>query len=399
LTRRLIGELKTNRTAQYFNTFGTAGTVMPLQVAGGLPTRNFQQGQFEGAEKITGDALNKTILKKRGGCFACTVRCKPECEVGQPYNVSPEYGGPEYETIGSLGSMCAIDNLPAIARGNQLCTSYGLDTISTGVTISFAMECFERGLISEKETGGIKLNWGNVDAMLQMIDLIAHRRGFGAILAEGTLQAAKSIGKGAEMYAMQVKGQEVPMHEPRFKTGMGIGYAISHTGADHCHNIHDSAYVARPGSAMLQLGIYDALPAQDLSPAKVRMMLYGSLWQHVLDSLIFCQFVPLSPDNIVELMRAVTGWNTSLFELMKAGQKYVTLARLFNIREGFGKANDLLPKRFSTPFTSGPLLTAPTEDTIRECVQIYYGMIGWDNNGVPTPANLGELGIEWAGKV
>jgi aldehyde:ferredoxin oxidoreductase len=165
--RRLFDNIKNNRGAQGMHNSGTAGMTLAQSTTGGLPTRNFQQGQFESAEKINGDVINKTMLKGRGGCFACTVRCKPEVAVGEPYNVIPEYGGPEYETIASLGSLCGIDNLSAIAKGNALCSAYGLDTISTGVTIAFAMECFERGIITEKDTGGIKLNFGNAEAMLK----------------------------------------------------------------------------------------------------------------------------------------------------------------------------------------------------------------------------------------
>jgi aldehyde:ferredoxin oxidoreductase len=195
---------------------------------------------------------------------------------------------------------------------------------------------------------------------------------------------------------MQVKGQEIPMHEPRAKMGLGVGYAISHTGADHCHNIHDTAYAMRIGSGMKAMGIFDPLPAKDLSPAKMRILVYGSLWQHVLDSLVFCQFVPLSSDDIIELMRAVTGWNTNLFELMKCAERYVTMARVYNIRNGINKAADILPKRFFSAFTSGPLQgVAPTETQVSEAIETYYGMLGWDINGVPAPVKLAELGIEW----
>lgn len=395
LLRRLFNDIKNNRGAQAMHNNGTTGGIMGYQMTGTLPTRNYQFGQFEGAEKISGAAINQTILKGRGGCFACTVRCKPEVAVGEPYNVIPEYGGPEYETVGALGSMCAIDNLPAIAKGNELCSAYGLDTISAGDSIAFAMECFERGIINEMDTGGIKLNFGNAEAMLQMVEMIARRQGFGNVLAEGVARASKTIGKGSEQYAMHVNGQEIPMHEPRLKMGQGVGYAISHTGADHCHNIYDTGYTMRIGAGMKAMGVFDPVPANDLGPAKIRILVYGSLWQHVLDSMVFCNFVPLSSDDIVELMRAATGWNTNLFELMKDAERYVTIARLFNIREGNGKDIDVLPKRFFTPFTSGPLKgIAPTEKQVNEAVEIYYGMLGWDNNGVPTPAKLGELGIE-----
>ncbi|GAI27241.1 unnamed protein product, partial [marine sediment metagenome] len=162
----------------------------------------------------------------------------------EPYTVDPRYGGPEYETIAAIGSACGITDLKAIAKGNELVNAYGLDSISCGVAIAFAMECFEKGLLASKDTGGIDLRFGNESAMLQMIEQIALRQGFGDILAEGVARAAKRIGPAAEEFAMHIKGQELPMHEPRLKQGMGVGYSISPTGADHCHNIHDTAYTA-----------------------------------------------------------------------------------------------------------------------------------------------------------
>lgn len=186
------------------------------------------------------------------------------------------------------------------------------------------------------------------------------------------------------------------MHEPRFKQGMGLGYAISPTGADHCHNIHDSAYVRSIPPALKTLGIYDPLPAQELSPAKVRMVHYGVLWQHVLNCVGFCQFVPLDPEPMTELMANITGWNISLWEMMKAGERSVTMTRAFNVREGRGKADDYLPRRFFTAFTSGPLKgVAVNQKELKLATEAYYGMMGWDKKGVPTPAKLQELGIDW----
>jgi len=398
--RRLRDTLKTNRGAVAMGKYGTAGGVVALNTAGGLPTRNFQQGVFEGAENISGQTLNEKILKGRGGCFACSIRCKPEVSVGKPYNVSPLYGGPEYETIGALGSDCGIDNLEAIAKGNELCSAYGLDTISTGACIAFAMECFERGILTEKDTGGLKLNFGNAEAMLQLVEMIARREGLGKVLAEGVARAASVFGKGAEAYAMHVKGQEIPMHEPRFKPGLGLGYTISPTGADHCHNIHDSAFVMRVGGGMRPLGIMDPLPCQELSGAKVRMVHYGSLWQHTLNCVGFCNFVPFPPGEMVDLVQGITGWDTSVWELMKVGERCITLDRVFNIREGKKKADDYLPGRFFTPFDSGPLKgVGINEDELAQAIDAYYAMTGWDKDGKPTLAKLQELGIEWANNV
>ena len=396
MAKWLRDDLKVNRGAVGMGQYGTAGGLAGFSMVGNLPTRNFQQGSFEGAEKLTGQTINETILVKRGGCYACPIRCKPHVGVDGTYKVDPVYGGPEYETLAALGSSCGIDNLEAVARGNQLCGAYGMDTISTGVTIAFAMECFEKGMLTEKDTGGLKLNFGNAEAMLELIELIARREGFGKVLAEGSARASKSISKGAEDLAMHVNGQEIPMHEPRYKHGLGLGYTISPTGADHCHNIHDTIYERRIGSGPSAMGIIETMPGQELSPRKVRLQLYGSLWQHTLNCLVFCQFVPLASDKMATLVNGITGWNTNLWGLMKVGERFINMGRAFNVREGRGKADDFLPKRFLTPFDSGPLEgVSVKEKELVQAVETYYGMAGWDSQGRPTPAKLEELDIGW----
>ncbi len=398
--RWIRDNFKTNRNAVSLSESGTAGVLMGLNKAGGLPTRNFQQGIFDGADKISGDALKSSILVGRRGCYACPIRCKPEVAVGEPYNVDPIYGGPEYETLASLGSNCGIDNLETIAKANELCGAYGLDTISTGANIAFAMECFEQGILTEKDTGGLKLNFGNAQAMVPLVEMIAKREGIGEILAEGVARAALVFGKGAEDFALHIKGQEIPMHEPRFKQGMGVGYTVSPTGADHCHNIHDSLYVKRVVDELNALGIFNPLPSQELSPAKVKMLIYGSLWRHALNCLVFCYFVPLDPRQMAELIAGITGWNTSVWELMKVGERCINMTRAFNIREGMSKDNDYLPRRFLTPFPSGPLKGVSIDKgELDEAIDTYYAMVGWDKNGVPTLAKLQELGIEWVAGV
>jgi aldehyde:ferredoxin oxidoreductase len=332
------------------------------------------------------------------------VRCKPKVAVGKPYNVNPSYGGPEYQTLASLGSNCGIDNLEAIAKGNELCSAYGLDTISTGANMAFAMECFEQGILTEKDTGGLKLNFGNAQAMVQLIEMVAKREGIGEVLAEGVARAARVFGKGAEDFALHIKGQELPMHEPRYKSGMGLGYTISPTGADHCHNMHDHFYTSRPflsrAAQLKTLGIFEPLPCQDLSPAKVRMLVYMSQWQHTVNCLVFCYFVQLHPPQIADLMRGITGWDTTVWELMKVGERCINMARAFNIREGLGKDDDYLPRRFFTPFTSGPLKGVSIDkNELDQAIDTYYAMVGWDKNGAPTLAKLQELGIEWVAGV
>jgi len=382
---------------------GTAGVLLGLNKSGGLPTRNFQHGVFDGAEKISAEAVNN-ILVERGGCYACPVRCKPRVAVGEPYNVNPIYGGPEYETLAALGSNCAVDNVEAIAKGNELCSAYGLDTISTGASIAFAMDCFEQGILTEKDSGGLKLEFGNAQAMVQLVEMIAKKEGIGEVLAEGVARAAKVFGKGAENLALHVKGQEIPMHEPRFKAGLGVGYTISFTGADHNHNLHDSMYTTAPflgrSAELAALGIFEPLPSQELSPAKARMVAYMTQWRYLQNCLVFCNFVQLSPNQLAELVRGITGWNTTVWELMKVGERCNSMARAFNIREGMSKADDYLPQRFFTSFTSGPLEGVGIDKKqLEQAIASYYAMVGWDESGVPTLAKLQELGIEWVAGV
>ena len=357
---------------------GTAGGVMGLNQGGGLPTRNFREGAFEGAEAISGQTMRDTILINRGTCYACPVKCKRVVKVDEPYEVDPAYGGPEYETIGSLGSNCGIDNLAAISKGNELCNAYGLDTIGVGTIISFAMDCFENGLITEKDTDGIQLNFGNADAMVKMVEMIAKRQGIGDLLAEGVKRAAEKIGKGASEFAIHVKGQEFPMHEPRFKPGMGMGYAISPTGADHMQGMHDAG-------------------STDVGPDKIRTFLYRQFWSSFCNCVGVCVFLPYDHGRMTEIVNAITGWNVTGWDLMKVGERCLAMTRAFNVREGFTKADDAFPKRIHEAFTSGPLAgVGYGEDKLSEAVSIYYDMAGWDREtGVPRKGKLQELDIEW----
>lgn len=377
---------------------GTGNLVIPLNDLGGLPTRNFRESSFAEAAKISAERMKDEIQAGTGTCYACPIRCKREVSVGEPYNVTTRYGGPEYETLVSLGSNCGIDDLKAVAKGNQLCNEYGLDTISTGSCISFAMECFENGLLSEKDTGGLKLNFGNGPAMLALIERIAQRTGFGGILSEGVKRAAQHIGKGAEQFAMHIKGQELPMHEPRLKQAMGLGYAVSPTGADHCHNIHDTIYVKESSRLdyLKSLGCLEPLPTHDLSLKKVRMFIYDFFRSTLINSAGLCYFVAWGPEHQAELVKGMTGWNSTPVELFKVIERGITMARCFNLREGFAASDDYLNERFFTPLTSGPLQgVSVSREQFARALQGYYHMLGWNDKGEPTLDKLYELGIEW----
>ncbi|HID87440.1 MAG TPA: aldehyde ferredoxin oxidoreductase [Anaerolineae bacterium] len=389
--------------ADRFHLHGTAGGIPILNRDGILPTRNFRDGSFELADAISGETMSETILVNRGTCFACAVACKREVEVPER-GVTPRYGGMEYETIAANGSLCGVGDLEAIAEASQWLNRYVLDSISTGAVIAFAMECYEHGILTRDEADGIELTWGNADAVIQMIHKIARREGIGDLLAEGVKRAAARLGRGAERFALHVKGQELPMHEPRGKPGLAIAYAVSPTGADHMEAPHDPAFESFGNfpHAFSQLGLLEPLDRMGLGPEKVRAFFYTQMVWSLYNSIGMCDFVgvpigALTLERLRDYVNAVTGWDMSLFELMKVGERANTMARLFNLREGFTAADDTLPQRLFEPLQRGRLAgQALDREAFARALRLYYQMAGWDEEGVPTPAKLAELGLTWA---
>jgi len=390
-----------NALAEHFahlSKHGTGGNITRLHKAGHLPTRNFQDATFDRFDAICGTRITEEYLVGRDTCTACPISCKRKVKVDGQYTVDPIYGCPEYETIAAFGSTCIVDDLEAILYANQLCNAYGLDTISTGVTIAWAMESFDRGLLTLEDTGGLEVRFGDAAGMVRLVELIARREGFGDVLAEGSLRAAQTIGRNTEGFAVQVKGQEAPMHDPRGKFAFGIGYATSPTGADHMHNIHDTHFVSDAMMARLAiLGIHEkAMPFDDLSPKKVRLAAYHITWQTFVNCIGLCMFTPYGREQTVEPINAVTGWNTNLFELMKAGERALAMARVFNACAGLTPADDLHHPRFTEPLGSGPKRGSYIDpDTMRNAIALYYQMMSWDERtGAPTSAKLYELGLD-----
>jgi len=377
---------------------GTGAWMTAHVLSGNLPTRNFRDGLFPNPEAISAQTIRDTILIRMDSCYACPIRCKKVVKVDEPWKVDPEYGGPEYETLAALGSNCGIDDLKAICKANELCQKYTIDTIGAGATIAFAMECYENGVLTREDTGGLDLRFGNAEAMVKLVEMIGRREGIGDLLAEGTRRAAERIGGGAERYAVHVKGQEVPMHEPRLKRALGLGYAVSPTGADHVHNIHDTSFIQKSAWEKVKaLGILDQVPLEDLGPNKVRLLIYCTFTAILDNCLLMCGSVPWSYDQKLEILRAVTGWNSTMWELMKLGERVLNMARVFNIREGITSDDDWLPDRFFHPQTAGPLSeVAVNPDELKNARRIYYRMMCWnEETGVPSRGKLEELGIGW----
>ena len=388
---------------------GTANVVMFQNTIGSLPTRNYNEGQFESAEPISGEVMSATILKERDTCYACVVRCKRVVELTEgAYKVDPLYGGPEYETLGTFGSYCGVSDLAAIAKANEICNMYGVDTISCGATIAFAMECYEKGIIGSANTGGVELRFGNSAAMLEALQQIVTNSGpLGKILSQGSERAAKVWGSASEECLITVKGQEAPAHMPQAKKSLGLIYAVNPFGADHQSSEHDPMYEEECSQLYLdrlvQLDLREPPPPGSLGPEKVRFAAYSQIFYSLLDTVELCQFVwgpawtLYGPEETVELVRAVTGWNVSLYELMKVGERRLNMMRVFNAREGLDRKADRLPKKFfkalqGTGPTGG---TAIDPEKFEEALDLYYQLMGWTPDGIPTRAKMVDLGVEW----
>jgi len=405
LARWYASQVISNPTTRALHDTGTPGLLSGLDAAGMLPTRNFRSGTFEGAAALGWDAYEREIFVKNESCYACSIRCKRVVRSEGEYQVDPKYGGPEYETVSSFGSNCGIDNLRAIARANELCNAYGLDTISTGATIAFAMECYDAGLLSRKECDGLEVRFGNASAMLALVEKIARREGIGDLLAEGSARAAQRIGRGAERFAIQVKGQELPMHEPRGKPGVGLGYAVSDIGADHLVIAHDPGFQMKESAVfktLAPLGVLEPVDGLDLGPRKVRLYrvledIY-SFWRAAGVCLFgYAPRVSVPIEKFVEMVRAVTGWDFGTVELMTAGERVANLSHAFNLREGIGPEEDRLPDRFFEPLPDGRLKgTGLSPRQLKEAVGLLREMKGWDPiTGIPSRARLEALDIGW----
>jgi len=399
--KKMANWLKENMyLVKAFSDFGTGLPMATFEKLGNLPIRNFRDGVFPGVDKISAETLKNTIGLGMEGCFACPVRCKKIVECKEPYEVDRSYGGPEYETLGALGSACGVDDLVAVAKGSELCNAYSLDTISMGMSIAFAMECFEKGLLTTKDTGGIELNFGNADAMLNVIELVARREGIGDLLAEGSAKAAGKIGKGGDKFAMQVKKLEIPMHEPRLNSSLGLGYMVNPHGADHMDSMIDiffSGFAEQPNVTIpdaIPLG-FEPAPLEGIEPRKVALFKVFQSKRLIYDSLVLCHFLPYTYGQIADLTAAVTGWDTNVMEQLRIAERILTMCRLFNVREGFTSADDTLPARFFEPTRGGALSDKPLDfEEMDKAKRYYYHLMGWSEDGVPLKEKLAELGID-----
>jgi aldehyde:ferredoxin oxidoreductase len=350
-------------TAKY-RELGTVANLLTFNRFAALPTRNFQQGTFEDAVNLSGEELNAAHRVARRSCASCTIGCEHIYESG---------GGEvrlEYESLFALGPLCGIGNREAVLKAAKLCDHYGLDTISTGGSIAFAMECAERGLLNERD-----LRFGNGDMMLSLIEKIAHREGLGDLLAEGTRLAAQHIGGDAPDFAPHVKGMEIPGYEPRALQTMALGFAVGSRGADHnrsgAYEVDFSAQADRLNGT--PEGSRLAVETEDRSALQ--------------DSLILCKFLRgVFTDLFAEsadLLALVTGWDVTAAELRATAQRVINAKKLYNQREGWTKEEDTLPKRFLSEGLpgNGSLEAALPRERLAEMIQAYYDVRGWSKDG------------------
>ena len=402
LGRTLAKRVKESPLAWSLQDTGTPGLVEPLNTGGILPTRNFLQGAFEGVDDIKWEVYEEELLTARRSCYACAIRCKREVQVD---GVESVYGGPEYESVGSLGPNCGVGDIHAIAKANELCNAYMLDSISTGMAISFAMECFEHGLLTLEDTGGLDLRFGNAEAMLTMVEQIALRKGLGDLLAEGVMRAAEKIGGDAHYFAIHVKGQELPMHDPRGKYNVGMGYAISEIGADHLVVAHDSMLASAEGIPFKNaqpLGFTEAQPARSLNDEKMRQFYILEKITSFEKVIGYCFFGPaprsyIQLEEVLESVNAASGWNLSIDDILEIGERATNLARVFNAREGFNRDDDTLPERLFGPLENGALEGESfPRDEFEAALTVLYGLKGWDlETGTPTQERLEALSLGW----
>ncbi len=402
-------EMPNNPDVDGLGTLGTASVVMPQNALGTFPTRNYTEAQFELAQDLSGETLADTILKKRETCYACVVRCKRVVEAEKDgLVIDPYYGGPEYETLGTFGSYCGIGDLEYVSYANQICNAYGVDSIACGAVVALAMECFEKGIIGLKETGGIELRYGDKKAMLEVLDQIVKRSTpFGELLSLGSARAAKAWGPEAEKCLITVKNEDAPAHMPQCKKSLALVYAVNCFGADHQSSEHDWMYEEGTSDLYLErlalMGLTNAPPPGDFGPEKARFGTLSQIFYSMLDTLELCQFVwgpawtLYGPKETVELVQAVTGWDVSLDELMKLGERRINMLRAFNTREGFDRKDDKLPVKFFEPLKgTGPTAgVAVNRDELESAIDQYYEIMHWTKDGLPTESRLAELGLEW----
>jgi len=377
--------------SEMFRDLGTAGWMDPgSQLYGDVPNKYFSQGEFEAATNLSGSTMAETILTRNSSCYGCPIGCGRVVEITKgPYAIA-ETDGPEYETICAFGTLLLIDDLGPVVHLHRQCNELGLDTISAGVTIAFAYHLFDAGVLTEADTGGVALRWGDPAGAFHLLDLLARReKGLGALLAQGTRAMGAHYGRPAD--AAHVKGLEIPMHEPRAFSGMALAYATSPRGA--CH-VQGDPYQVDIGMEAPALGLLSS--DQFAIEGKAALTAGCQDWRALYNALIMCQFCNPPAENTVALINAATGWGIGVDDLLPMGERIFQLKRLLNCRLGVTAADDRLPALVLQPLEAGA--TEGHVPDVEALLRDYYQVRDWDPaTGCPTPARLAALGLDRIG--
>jgi len=375
--------------------FGTNVVIDMVNVRGGFPTRNWQTGVFPQIEEINAEALSEKVLVETKGCFACPLNCGRRSEIRKGKYKGTRGEGPEYESVGTLGGQCQVTDMEAITKAHYLCDDYGLDTISTGSSIAFAMECYEKGILTKSDTDGLELKFGDSGMVIELVHKIAKREGVGALLAEGTRRMSQKLGRETEKFAMHVKGLELPAYDSRAVQITGLAYAVANRGGDHITayiqgpTFLDIPFLCVPDSQIKDVNVAD--------PGEVHVLVDLENVMTALDTLGACKFMGfcVAAEEWIELVEHCLGRRFTYDDLVEVGERAYNLARVFNVREGVTRADDTLPPRLlEEPLPEGPA-AGKVNENLPAMLDRYYELRGWDKaTGKPTPEKLRELGLE-----
>ncbi|MDA3940524.1 MAG: aldehyde ferredoxin oxidoreductase family protein [Spirochaetia bacterium] len=380
--------------------YGTEGLVIGNAEAGNFCVHNYSTGYHKDYAKLDRSNYNEDFLAKGTTCYGCAVGCRKTVKSETPYKVTDKLGGPEFETIGVLGSNLDIFDPVAVAKANELCNTYGIDTITLGGIVSYLAESVEKGLITEEQIGYKGFGFGNADSVIWLIELIGTRTGVGDILADGFEAAIKHFGEATREYAVHVKGHGFAVHMPQVKPSLALMYAITPIGADHMSSEHDWL-ITDDSEASRGLGIMETDDVNSTGTNKVRMTVYSQYYYSVLDTLNLCMFCwgagsLYTYPELEDLVKFSTGMDMTFWELMMAGERKITMMRLLNLRRGFTDEDDKLPAKMFEPLYDGPSKgRSVNEDDFNRMKAEYYGFLGWNEQGVPRSGKLAELGLEW----
>jgi aldehyde:ferredoxin oxidoreductase len=387
---RLNDLVATTPAVKGLSEYGTPRNVAGMNAGGILPTRNWQTEVFEKVDGITGETMKEKVVKGHRACFACSINCTKYSVVPRgPYKSI--INGPDYETIYGFGSICGVDNIEALCKADEICDEFGIDLISASMSVAWAMECFEKGIFTLKDTDGIELRFGNADAMLKMTEMIGRRKGLGALLAKGTREASRIVGRDTIRFAIQNKGLEWPGHTCRPFPGAAVGYATGPRGGSH-HDI-------RPTAEKSGLVDRKVLEGKGALAAEINH------WLILCDSMAVCHlgepiWGPIKINqNAIDALNSVTGWDLNYDQARKIAEREWNMIRCISAREGFTREDDQLPIRFmEEPIPEGPMKGSYIpKETLERLKNDYYSYRGWDlKTGNPTKEKLVELGLDFA---